>query len=375
METNLTPLKTKQDMREVWKNFPNNPISFVEAKEIVRSAHEKDGEADDIYSSALNSWAFGTTDGEHMSIARIPYPGRETGDPLILRNNAFNQLCSRTKVGKTDMKTPPDYIRALPQKLQVACMNFGLLHNSSNTTFRLAGNEVRSIMSERYAPIDDLTLIDEVGEYLDRTSLIDKVSVRSVATGPHMIMRVTVPTESVEVKLNDSIEWGFDIGNSELGLRSVQITPITYRLVCLNGMRSWKSEATKKFRHIGDPRKLQDGIRDAIPVAMAEANGDIKKWENSVSVLIDNALDEIESLSGFGLGKGEIKKVQNQLVKDTLQHDQAILDNTTRKLFDEKSVTAYDIANAVTATGRDLSTVSRLNFEEVGHRYLSKVAA
>ena len=29
---------------------------------------------------------------------------------------------------------------------------------------------------------------------------------------------------------------------SEVGLRSVQVTPITHRLICTNGMRAWRSE-------------------------------------------------------------------------------------------------------------------------------------
>jgi hypothetical protein len=248
-----------------------------------------------------------------------------------------------------------------------------MLNAKKDYTLRMVDDEVRAVMSGKYAPIDDMMYLDEVGECLDKMDLKDDVMVRSVATGPHMIMRLTVPSQAIAVKVNDVIEWGLDIGNSELGVRSVQITPITYRLKCTNGMRGWDSEAAKKIRHVGDTTRIQAQLRDAIPVALAEANGDVKKWEQSVDMLIDNALDEIDGLRGFGLGKGEVQAVSKQLVSDIVGVNGE--GQSVAELLDATPVTAFDVANAITATGRELVTVSRLNFEEVGHRYLTRKVA
>jgi hypothetical protein len=78
--------------------------------------------------------------------------------------------------------------------------------------------------------------------------------VRSTVHGPHTVLRITLPTEGVAVRRDDVIEYGLDIGNSEIGLRSMQVTPVTYRLICTNGMRAWRSEAATRLRHAGNPR-------------------------------------------------------------------------------------------------------------------------
>lgn len=74
----------------------------------------------------------------------------------------------------------------------------------------------------------------------------------------------------------------------------MQVTPITFRLMCLNGMRAWRSDAAPRLRHIGDPKRLHDQLRDAVPVAFAEARGDIDRWRRAIDVVIDSALDEVE---------------------------------------------------------------------------------
>jgi hypothetical protein len=113
--------------------------------------------------------------------------------------------------------------------------------------------------------------------------------------------------------VGDVIEAGIDIANSEVGLRSVQVTPITYRLVCTNGMRAWRSEAALRMRHVGDPNRLHEQLRDAVPIAFAEARGDIARWQRATEVLVDNALEEVESLRLLGLSSGEVQAVGREL--------------------------------------------------------------
>jgi hypothetical protein len=197
--------------------------------------------------------------------------------------------------------------------------------------------------------------------------------VRATAVGPHTVLRITVPNEGVAVRPGDVIEYGLDIGNSELGLRSVQVTPVTYRLICTNGMRAWKSEAALRMRHVGDPDRLHEQLKDAVPVAFAEAKGDIEKWKKSVDVLIDSALDEIESLRGFGLSTGEVQAVGRQLVSD-----RGALPARTNGIeeFLRGPTTVFEVANAITSMAREREAVaSRLSLEEVGHRYLTRRAA
>lgn len=155
----------------------------------------------------------------------------------------------------------------------------------------------------------------------------------------------------------------------------MQITPITYRLVCTNGMRAWRSEAAVRMRHVGDPKRLHEQLRDAIPVAFAEARGDLDRWRKATEVLIDNALEEIEALRAFGLGQAEVQAVGRELATangllPTSSSAQTITDAL------KVPTTVYDMANAITSVARTHDDVAaRLTLEEQGHRYLSRRAA
>ncbi|MBN4049501.1 DUF932 domain-containing protein [bacterium AH-315-N03] len=303
-----------------------------------------------------------------MQLVRVPFAGRDPGEPLALRDLAFNQLAN--KIG-----APPGYIKNLPAKLQVANMNWGLAQKKSPALLRLADGEVRAVLSDRYAAADDELLLDMVADCLDRTGFRNDALVRATAIGPHTIMRITLPNEGTPVKVGDVIEHGIDIGNSELGLRSVQVTPITFRLQCTNGMRAWKSEAALRMRHIGDPARLRDQLREAIPVAFAEARGDVEKWSRAVDTLIDSALDDIEMLRGFGLSTGEVQSVARTLAAGLNLLPESTGSAKLSEVLDVE-VSVFEVANAITATAREKESVaSRLQMEEVGHRYLTRRVA
>lgn len=356
-------LSPRPDQPERWF-AQRNPIPFDDAVEVIAGAHAQDGPRRDVVAQRLDTFAFGSTDDETMQLVRVPFAGRHVGEPMPLRDLAFSQLCNR-------IGAPAPYIRGLPSRLQIANVNWGLAQQGSPALLRFAGPEVRAVVSDRYAAMDDHLVLEMVSDTLDRLGYRQDAMVRSVATGPHTVLRITLPEEGQPVKVGDVIEHGIDVANSELGLRSVQITPVTYRLVCLNGMRAWKSEAALRMRHIGDPDRLREQLRDAIPVAFAEARGDIDRWKRAVDVLLDSALEEIESLRGFGLSVNEVQGVGRQLVDDRAQLPESTGVESIRSLLERTPTTAYEVANAITATARERgNTAARLGLEEVGHRYL-----
>lgn len=361
------PLTPRPDQRERWIAH-RQPVDFEEAAQLVLDAHAEDGERDDIVAHDLRSWAFGSSDGRTMQLAPVPLAGRPHSPPIAVRDLAFGQLAQR-------IGAPPAYLKTLPGKLQIACVNYGMTRQKQSALLRLAGGEVRAIVSDRYAAIDDALLLDVVEETLDRAGYLAETRVRASAVGSHTLLRITLPAESVAVRKDDVIEYGLDIGNSEVGLRSVQITPITYRLICTNGMRAWRSEAAVRMRHVGDPKRLEEQLRDAIPVAFAEARGDLDRWRRATEVLVDNALEEIEALRALGLGQSEVQAVGRELATaQGLLPSSSSAETITRALA--TSTTAFDVANAITAVARDRGDVAaRLSMEEVGHRYLTRRAA
>jgi hypothetical protein len=352
------PLSPRPDQTDRWHSY-SETRSFDHAARAVLDAHAHDGERSDVAVTDLRAWAFGSSDACQMELTRVPFAGRITGEPVALREHAFGQLCQK-------LSTPAPYIRTLPAKLQIACVNYGLTQKRTPALLRMAKGEVRAVLSDRYAAVDDSELLGMVAYCLDSMGLRHEARVRAVATGPHTVLRITLPSDGVPIRVGDVIEHGIDLANSELGLRSVQVTPITYRLICTNGMRSWKSEAAVRMRHIGDPERLHAQLRDAIPVAFAEARGDLELWRRSVDRLVDDALEEIESLRISGLGAGDVQAVGRELALGRGG------EGSFHKILKGQSVAVYDVANAITSVAKSRETSARLTLEEVGHRYLSK---
>jgi len=105
-------------------------------------------------------------------------------------------------------------VRELPSKLQVANMNWGLAREKQSALLRFAGGEIRAVVSDRYAALDDALVLQVVADVLDRAGFLRDTLVRATAVGTSTILRVTLPSEGVAVKVGDVIEYGLDIGNS-----------------------------------------------------------------------------------------------------------------------------------------------------------------
>lgn len=355
------PLKPRPDQRELWLAH-SAPKTFDDAAAEVIGLDLHDGRREDIVVGDLRAWAFGSSDGVTAQLTSV------LGDrhpPSALRELGFAQLCAR-------LGAPASYIRDLPGRLQVACLNHGLVRAQQAALLRLTGGEIRAVLGGSYAPVDDADLLELVADALDHHGLRSAAMVRASATGTTTLMRITLPGDPYIVKPGDIVEAGLDLENSECGVRAIRLTPITYRLVCSNGLRAWKSESTSRFRHVGDPKRLRELLRGAIPVALAEARGDLARWRRAVDIIADSALEEIESLRGFGLGSGEIQSVGRHLALEQGAMPSVLRDFDAVGEMLKKPVTVFDLTNAITATARDRSTATRIAMEEAAGGYLAR---
>jgi len=101
-------------------------------------------------------------------------------------------------------------------------------------TVRTLGGTARAFLSDRYRRIDNidvaqavLPIIAEIpGARVDSTEITEN----------RMYLKVINPRLEAEVSKGDVVQAGIVISNSEVGLGSVSVMPLVYRLVCLNGM-------------------------------------------------------------------------------------------------------------------------------------------
>lgn len=363
------PLRLLDNQSEKWQTFAE-PIGFYDAAEIIATAAEVDGERSDLGVGDMSTWAFGPAPDGVAAIATIPAPGRPQ-HLLRLRRHAFSQLCERTGA-------PPQYIRKLPVKLQMACMNHGMRNMDEKHragTLRLANGDARAVLSDRYAALDDHLVLEVMEKTLKAAGMLGDVRVRALATGPTTALRLTLPGDDIVVKspqVNDIVEIGLDLLNGEVGNRAVSICPMTYRLVCLNGMRRADRESVSRLNHVGDPERLKEAFRDAVPSAIAASQGLRSRMKKAVDRLVDDLLGEFNGLDAFGLTRSESREVAGDVMiarQVALPADTKAWGETLRGVTD---VTAYDVMNGITHVAQSRPVDRRLEMEESAARYLIK---
>jgi hypothetical protein len=371
------PVRLLADQRERWHAMPKGaePMTFDAAAKLILDAAAEDGRRHDLGAGALDKLAV-DVDGRTGQLIMCKTEQRRgvivpASDPIPLRRGAFKQLCARAKA-------PSDYLDRIPAKLARACLQHGMIESGADRDglIRFAGGEARAIVSARYAPLDDVTILEALDTVLARHGLRSDVMVRGVATGPTTVLRLTLPTGVPPIRIGDVVEAGVDLLNGELGNRSVQIDPSAFRLVCLNGMRGWSSAGDqRRLRHIGKPERLTEALYDAIPAALNDATGQINMLRKAADRIIDDVGDEFSILGTLGLTQSETQQVTRTVFAEraiALPADTSEWGETLRGLAD---LTAYDVLNGVTAYAQTRNTDRRLDLEEAAGAYLRRRSA
>ena len=104
----------------------------------------------------------------------------------------------------------------------------------SKHTVRTLDGTARAFLSDRYRRIDNYDIAKAT---LPVISEMPGVRVESCEiTGNRLYLKVVNSRLAAEITKGDVVQAGIIISNSEVGLGSVSVMPLVYRLVCLNGM-------------------------------------------------------------------------------------------------------------------------------------------
>lgn len=332
----------------------------------VLASHAEDGARVDRKVEDLNKWSFGMH--EFACVYRSEPEdgvGFPDGDgPLYLRHTAFGHLCERSKA-------PGKYLRSIPLRYTIPALNWGIKKKSDGPALiRLAGDdEVRAILSARYAALDDCTVLPQLRTSLNAANLLGSIMARVVATGRTTLMRLSIHGDAISIAGTDEIaEIAIDVTNGEVGNRALALSPCVY----LRNKRIATRRANLRLRHIGASDRLAEEFRRAIPEVLAEA----RKLRSQIATAVDRAISDIvaeaEKLQVLGLTISEARDVLRKLAKDTgveLPHDTA---EWEAPLGTVSNIRAYDVFVAVAGLGEGRATDRRLELEEAAAKYLAR---
>lgn len=283
----------------------------------------------------------------------------------LVNEVAHQQIASRLNIPyRYYQKMQKEYPELLDQNV-----NGWFTHNPERRMLRTLDGRVRAFLSNRYRRLDNLELCAAILPIINE---MKSASIESCeVTESHMYLKVINKKLKAEVAVNDVVQAGFVVSNSEIGLGSLKVEPLVYRLVCKNGLIC-KDFSQKKY-HVGRRADLaEDAAYDLYSDETLQA--DDRAFFMKVQDIIRHAVDE----SRFLLTVNKMREALHiplkhdpvqevELLSDTYQLTQGERGDILRELFMGHDLSRYGMVNAVTAASKLAQSYDRATeLERIG---------
>ena len=176
--------------------------------------------------------------------------------------------------------------------------------------------------------------------------------------------------------MGDVVQAGFVVSNSEVGLGSLRVEPLVFRLVCKNGLIC-KDLAQKKY-HVGRQVNASDDSAYELYSEETLAQDDktfFLKMQDIVRSAVDEArfmltVNKMREATQIPLKHDPVKSVE--LLADKFQLTENERGDILRQLFMGADNSRYGLVNAVTAASKIAKTYERAtDLERIGGEILS----
>jgi Domain of unknown function (DUF932) len=237
---------------------------------------------------------------------------------------------------------------------------------------RVLDNKARAFLSNRYRTLDNSDVAEAALPVLvnEAKKLGGVKVISSEVTENRLYIKAVSERLTYEVKKGDVVQAGIVLSNSEVGLGSVRVEPILFRLVCLNGA-VLEDLAVRKF-HIGrqaaELEAAMEVYRDE--TRAADDRVFVMKLQDVVRASFDQARFDLLRDSVVDSTTRKIKAPIQDVVEEvaTRYHlTDGHKDSFLKNLIEGGDLTAWGLANALTAvanTAENYEVATRL--ERVG---------
>ena len=254
-----------------------------------------------------------------------------------------------------------------------------LLDNNVNHWFRTEptrrmvrtlDGKARAFLSDRYQRIDNHEIALQVLPVLKDLE-IEPISCE--ITERRMYIKAVTPKVTGQLKVGDEVQAGVVISNSEIGQGAVQVEPLIYRLVCLNGMVTGKS---LRRNHVGRRADAGDDIYELLAddTRAADDRALLLKVRDVVKASVDQArfTQEVQRFAASQDDKIEGNPVK---VVEELANRHALTEGENSSvlthLIQGGDLSKFGLVNAVTRASQDIEDYDRATeFEQLGGRIL-----
>ncbi len=244
------------------------------------------------------------------------------------------------------------------------------------------GRVARALLSDRYRRIDNMEIASAVLPLFAGSDQYEVIS--SEVTENRMYLKILSRRLEMEVVPGDYVQAGVVISNSEVGLGSVNVQPLVYRLVCTNGMIV--NDMGERKNHVGRAAKaVEDSfhiysdetmeaedkafllkLRDVTMAAIEEGRFAqvVGKLKESAGIPITGKVTEVVELTGktYGFNTDEQDSILQYLIAGGDLSQYGLSNAITRASQDVES---YDRATALEGIGWQVAAMPATQWKEL----------
>lgn len=293
-------------------------------------------------------------------------------EPLDIGPNAHRQI-------GTHLSIPVKYYEKMREEnpeLLTVNVNSWFERSDSQRMLRVLDGKARAFLSNRYLRLDHLQIAEAVlpiiGEIPDARFESCQI------TEDRMYIKVVNPRLQQEVVPGDIVQAGVIISNSEVGLGSVNIQPLVYRLVCSNGMVV--NDAQTRRNHVG---RVNEATENYQLYSDKTLEADDKAFAMKIQDTVRAVVDEVRFTQVVNLMKDAKDARMNtadvpgvvKLVSRDFHITEEESSGVLQRLIEGNDLTLYGLSNAVTRHSQDVEDYDRATaLEGIGYNILSMPA-
>lgn len=283
-----------------------------------------------------------------------------------IQDNAHRQIGGRLNIPAKYY----DRMRTEAPELLAENVNHWLHDKPKPRLVRTMRGNMRALLSDRYRAVEHEQMLQVILPILEE---IPDVRFESMAvTETRMYIKAVTPRIETEVKVGDKVQAGVVISNSEVGMGAVNIQPLVYRLICLNGMIV--NDAKFRANHVGGSLsgKNADNIAHMLSDEAIEADSKaiLLKVRDVLRATVSQGFIEEEAAkmraAAGDMIEGDVPKAVENLAKMvnlTNNETSGVLNH----LIDGADRSRYGLLNAVTRFSQDVDSYDRATeLEAVG---------
>ena len=194
-------------------------------------------------------------------------------------------------------------------------------------------------------------------------------------TESRMYIKAVNPRLQAEVSPGDIVQAGIIISNSEVGLGSVSIQPLIYRLVCSNGMVV--NEAAARRNHVGRVTDSEENFSVYSQATLdAEDKAFVMKIQDTVRAAVEEArfsqiVGKMQEAKAAQMDTHDVPAVVKLASKEFHITDSEST-GVLQRLIESNDLTLYGLSNAVTRHSQDVESYDRASeLESIGYSILT----